>query len=278
MKIIKVLISNGADVNATNTYNETALMGVSLNGYIELVTLLIDKGADVNQKDNDGLTALKLASLAEHIEIVRKLISNGADVSDEAGASALAFATKIEDYRMIEDLENKGTSPRLANIYKLSEAIINGDAAKVKVLIAEGADANIKLGLLIAINKANSANIMERFDKSEKYLDIAIELINNGANVNQASSSNETPLIIASERDNLELVKLLIANGANVNARSRGYGYTALFNASINSMVNNTTEVAKELVSNGADVNIKCSHLGQTVLYFAAMEGKHRAS
>jgi ankyrin repeat protein len=46
---VKILISNGADVNAKAYY--TALHFASKNGHLEIVKILISNGADVNAKD-----------------------------------------------------------------------------------------------------------------------------------------------------------------------------------------------------------------------------------
>jgi ankyrin repeat protein len=46
----------------------------SYNGYLDLVKLLINNGADVNAKNNFGFTSLMLASVNDHMDIVNLLI------------------------------------------------------------------------------------------------------------------------------------------------------------------------------------------------------------
>ena len=46
--VVKVLIQNGADVNAVEEYKETALHTAALNGHVDVAKVLIQNGADVN--------------------------------------------------------------------------------------------------------------------------------------------------------------------------------------------------------------------------------------
>ncbi|OEJ15271.1 hypothetical protein BFL38_13275 [Brachyspira hampsonii] len=56
LETLKSLIEKGADVNAKDNDNWTALMLASDNGHLEVVKYLLDKGADVNAADNNGWT------------------------------------------------------------------------------------------------------------------------------------------------------------------------------------------------------------------------------
>ena len=56
---IRVLISEGADVNARNNEDQTPLMHAAGNSSTpEIVTLLLEKGAEVEARTNLGLTPL----------------------------------------------------------------------------------------------------------------------------------------------------------------------------------------------------------------------------
>lgn len=59
--LARVLIANGADVNATDKFGQTPLHAAVGSGRIDLVELLISRGAAINAKDGNGETPLQRA-------------------------------------------------------------------------------------------------------------------------------------------------------------------------------------------------------------------------
>ncbi len=110
----------------------------------------------------------------------------------------------------------------------------------------------------------------------KKHSNIAIKLIEAGANVNVYAYSNiyskenfdeqgnyakkYTPLLIASSDGNLNVVKKLIEFGANINFQNSS-GYTALMFASLQKR----TDIVKLLIDAGADMTLKNKE-GKTAL------------
>ena len=80
---IRVLISEGADVNARRTDGGTPLMIAAGNSSTpEIVQLLLEKGAELEARDTDGWTPLMLAArFSSTPEIVQLLLEKGADVN-----------------------------------------------------------------------------------------------------------------------------------------------------------------------------------------------------
>ena len=83
------------------------------------------------------------------------------------------------------------------------------------------------------------------------------DLITAGANVNEPSSSKvrnpyNTPLMIAAWQGSLDLVQLLVENGACINQQDRGNGFTALIKAAFR----NHADVVRYLLDAGADTTI----------------------
>ncbi len=78
-KTIKLLLDRN-DINAE--CKNTLLMIASKKGSIKIVKLLLHSGADVNASNKDGATALLFASWINQ-EIVKLLLANGADVDSQ---------------------------------------------------------------------------------------------------------------------------------------------------------------------------------------------------
>jgi len=87
IKIIKSLLSKGADANAPyiskdERYSgETPLMSASKNGSTDVVKLLLSHGADVNARTKAGKTALDYAREKGHQEVVKLLATKGVQAS-----------------------------------------------------------------------------------------------------------------------------------------------------------------------------------------------------
>ena len=80
-------------------------------------------------------------------------------------------------------------------------------------------------------------------------------LISAGANVNHGNDEYST-LMVATEYHNIETVRLLISAGANVNYRNK-YGSSALFEALLSQygVSSESIEISELLIDNGADVS-----------------------
>ena len=78
---VRILISEGADVNSKTKDGDTPLLLACERDHLEIATLLIEKGADVNARDTDGRTPLMMAAVKSTPEIVQLLIEKGAEVN-----------------------------------------------------------------------------------------------------------------------------------------------------------------------------------------------------
>ena len=59
--MIKLLLSAGANVNATDKWGDTALMQACSEGKFDIVKLLLASGANVNVRNKETQTALRIA-------------------------------------------------------------------------------------------------------------------------------------------------------------------------------------------------------------------------
>ncbi|WP_264338448.1 ankyrin repeat domain-containing protein [Wolbachia endosymbiont (group A) of Cheilosia soror] len=262
---VKSLISEGAKVNVKDQDNKTPLHLAAEKGHKEVVEALLDKGANVNAVDKDGKTPFKLAANEEiqtllentaklleaaregNIEEVKSLISEGANVhaQDRFGNAPLHWAAGNDNTGAINALLAAGAHVNKENDWGYTPLYLAATYSckeGVEVLLRANADVN-KEGKLFGYTPLHSA---AKKDSKE----VVEVLLNNGANVNAVNRNGETPLNLAT---NEEIRTLLID--------------TALLEAAKSGDINEV----KHLISEGADVNaVKGLH---TSLYWAAKNG-----
>ncbi len=77
--IVKLLVENGADVNARYEDGKFPLLSAARKEHLNIMQYLIDNGADVNAKLDNGYTILFNAVMGNKINVVKLLLKNGAD-------------------------------------------------------------------------------------------------------------------------------------------------------------------------------------------------------
>ncbi len=77
LRIVKYLVSKGANVNSTTKSNSTALRAACFDGHIEIVRYLVENNADIEIANRHGHTCLMIACYKGHLAISKYLISRG---------------------------------------------------------------------------------------------------------------------------------------------------------------------------------------------------------
>ncbi|MBV9240451.1 MAG: ankyrin repeat domain-containing protein [Acidobacteria bacterium] len=143
---------------------------------------------------------------------------------------------------------------------KLAQAVADQDKDVIRDLIANGASVNAR--------EDASKRITPMFLAVESGdIEVVQMLLNAGAKVNVRSTSKETPLMRLESEATRELVEILIRSGAKVNVADDD-GNTPLLRAAENS----TSDAIAALIDAGADVNAANSD-GETALMKAASRG-----
>jgi ankyrin repeat protein len=101
LETVKFLLDNGADVNATNKFDETALHSAAHDGSDAIVKLLVEKGAKIDAKDMYGQTALSIAEA---------IVPNG--------SLNIVLITRLPHKSTAELLLKLGANPELAAAVK----------------------------------------------------------------------------------------------------------------------------------------------------------------
>ena len=110
------------------------------------------------------------------------------------------------------------------------------------------------------------------------YQEVVELLLDNGANPNfiGPDPSGSTPLHEAVSNSNLNICKLLIEGGADINAQEMRLGFTPLHFA-VEAKESNNFDLIKLLVTKGADLNLK-NKLNETPLDIAKENGWEKAA
>jgi ankyrin repeat protein len=234
---MKLLLESGADVNAQNTFHATALIWAG--GDAVKSRLLIEHGADVNVRTQQGRTALMAAAKRNgNADLVRLLLKKGADVK-APGDTTMIPAAQSGDVEIMRLLIESGAdvncvSPRLADT-PLMYAAASDNVEAVRLLLAKGANPNAALKIMTRVIGGSTLDM--GIGKQSPLMwaaptgspELIRALTEAGANVNAQDIRGMSPLMlaVASENQDLAVVKVLLQSGANVNARS-DRGETAL--------------------------------------------------
>jgi hypothetical protein len=104
-EIGRALIQKGADVNALDMNNRTALHWATNNGYLELARTLIDSGANPNIQDVQGRTPLIKAAQKGYLRLLQLLIDAGANPNLQdfnKGRTALHWVQRMREGAVIK--------------------------------------------------------------------------------------------------------------------------------------------------------------------------------
>jgi ankyrin repeat protein len=210
--VLKLLIDNGADLNAKTKISSTLLHLAADCGHKDVIELLLDLGADVNAKDRLGYTPLIWASSGGHKEASELLIAKGADINfkDDTGMTSLHWAAKKGYKDVTESLiisggevnarANKGFTP-------LHLAAVGGYAAIAQMLIAANSNVNAKdIVGMTPLHWAAAAG----------YKDVVELLIAMGANMDALTEDGVSPLRLAVEKGQEDIAELLKKKGAQL--------------------------------------------------------------
>jgi hypothetical protein len=105
--VIRLLSIRNINVNVKDDEcGMTPLHYAAENGHVEIARLLLQNGADVNAKDNYGWTPLHIAAMYGHVDIIHLLVENGADLEaqDSIGRRALHWAALYGHLPFIQEL------------------------------------------------------------------------------------------------------------------------------------------------------------------------------
>lgn len=293
-EILEAILEANGPLEGTHLRGKNFLNDAISNGKLPGAYILIANGFDVNAVDYNGWTPLHNAVwFTEDPDLVRALIDAGADLKHSVtnrGYTALHLAISrppamirvLLEYGKFVDLnqrDKEGDTPLM-----LTYATPNNEC--LKLLVRAGADVNCQdqegePPLSLALRKGNL-----------EYVDIL--LAQPETDVNIFSETWGGPLHAACRFRQADIVRNLVARGADVNLASKRYivGTTPLVcailsnNADLESDSSTVYEIVRTLVENGADVGLltrygesaisaACLAVGPNIVSFLLENGAH---
>ncbi len=277
IQTVQALLQQGLDVNGQGLDGTPALHWAVRVDNQELVNLLLGSGADVNAANRYGQAPLHVAVQQRHADMMQRLLDSGANVeqADGSGEPPLLIATRLEDPALVDLLLTRGAKVDGRDLRygqtPLMLAVRDGNTALVQRLLSAGAD----------VNAQSLAG-----EEHRRVLPTEVPVgTSQGVGINRSGlpdrgmrypiTGMKTPLLFATREGNLELTRVLVEAGADIEMPDAN-GITPLINAILNYSVvsvkrapqSDHFRIAHYLIDAGANVNAQ-DWYGQTPLWVA---------
>jgi ankyrin repeat protein len=239
LAMAKQLIDAGADAKATNRYGVTPLALACTNGNASIVELLLDAGANPNTTSPGGETVLMTASRTGRLGPVRAILKRGGEVNarEAKGQAALMWAAAEGHQEVVDALIEAGAdfrTPLASGFTPLFFAVREGRSAVVLRLLQAGAKINDSVQPERKSRGKNFSPLTLAVENG--HFELAEALLKAGADPNSHPAGytalhaittvrkpirgdGDPPPIGSGKLSSLDLVRLLVAHGADINAR-----------------------------------------------------------
>lgn len=270
-KIVKMLIENGAEINAQDDKGWTALSEAAYRGHADIVELLLKNKAstlpstswiDSREYGNAVFWTIESShnSYTEKVKIVKLLLDYNAEPegTDNQNRNSLEIA-KIRNYSEIVEFLERYNKERIAkqNEYALLEAMRNQDIRNIKFYLEKKVNPNSLL--------PNGESILNYAVHTQNFSIVKL-LLEYGANPNTQNELGISATMATVRYNNEQILNLLIHYGTNLNQRDKK-GRNALFYA----IENNNTSILKTLLQSGINKNATDIYGANAFLYACSL-------
>jgi len=232
------------NIDLNSTINYDSIVGSPLNiaitqGNMDVVQYFIEKGADINYKDEKGYTPLMSAIKNHNFSIINYLLEKKVDINtvtdiDERTYTPLSYTVSLKNdnyyinhldkyQSLIYLLVNAGANVNDKTI--IEYCIKNKDEEFLNYFLERNVTTNASLIPLVFENGDETMikKIINNKDIMTSGLFYAIKkdneemikyLIENGANLNDVNSFGDTPFICAMKFGNQKIIEYLLQHGA----------------------------------------------------------------
>ncbi|XP_076861630.1 ankyrin repeat and SOCS box protein 15b [Brachyhypopomus gauderio] len=218
LDVMMLLLRHGGKVEARDAHGVTPLGIAAEFGHSDVLQVLIEHGGDVNAQATNGDTVLYDAAGSGNLDCIQLLLHYGASPN----VASLAFQLPIHraayqgHYLVLKTLIPLTTKRaiRLSGTSPVHSAADGGHASCLELLVQTGFDVNSPLGAHISDNYDDMRKTALFFAVSNGDVTCAQLLLEAGA------SPELDPLrclLVAVRASHYELVRLLLAHGADAN-------------------------------------------------------------
>jgi ankyrin repeat protein len=296
---VRMLIARGADVNAKEpVQNQTALMWAAAEHHAYVVRALIEHGADLWAATRKGFTALHFAAREGELESTRLLLAAGVDVNIQSQPESRRAGAPRGGGPSYEATVSAGSTPLLV-------ATVRGHVPLALFLLEQGADPNVDDAGFTALHwaagtwESGAANPVFGFtdpmsgipDRQAK-LRLVKALLAHGADPNArmtrrapgfaggyTDAPGATPFLLATAAVDLEMMRLLLAAGADPAQATKSNTTALMAAAGVNRPLGESPvseeqalEAVRFLLELGADAKTVTT-TGENALFGAAYRG-----
>ncbi|MEO8359259.1 MAG: ankyrin repeat domain-containing protein [Vicinamibacteria bacterium] len=259
--LVRGLLAKGAEPNAARWNGETAMMLAAGAGSLDAVKALAAQGGDVNASEpRMGQTPLMWAASEGQNDVIRGLVELGAkvDATSKGGFTPLVFAVIKGDAASVKTLLDKGADPNYttpSGSKPLMIALSNGRTDAAMALLEGGAlvgarderVGNTALHLAaqqgnLAIVQALLARKADPNARTNKSAAVPAKVNGDGP---RPMAGEQTPLMYAARRDHEDVMRALVAAGADPSLRAQD-GSSLLMTAAVGARIK-TVKYAYEL-------------------------------
>ena len=222
-KVIKILLKYGVDINCKTEDGRTPLLLAVDYNHFELVDEMIGKfKADPNLPSDDGVTPICHAATKGYSEIIKILLKYGVDINCRmiGGSTPLLLAVYNNHCDLVDEMIGKlEADPNLPNNDGSTPMFIaasEGFNEIIKILLKHGAHVNMTDEMVRDVPDGTSTPLMVACEFG--HFETCRLLLLNGAYINASIDDGyefNTPLSLAVNSDELNLVKLLVEFGVD---------------------------------------------------------------
>jgi uncharacterized protein len=291
---VKLLLARGARVDvAEPAQHQTALMWAAAERHAEVVSVLIEAGAKLEARTKKGFTALHFAAREGDIETVTRLLAAGVDINIRSVADNPDAGRGVG----YQSTLSAGSTPLIV-------AAVRGQVPMALYLLERGADPNAGDAGFTALHWAAGtweggvsnpvygfSDPLSGIPDRKARLQLITSLLAHGANPNgrmtrrppigggYEDAAGATPFLLASAAADVEIMKMLLAAGADPTLVTDTKATPVMAASGLNRSVGESMlteaqvlEAVSLLFELGADARGETT-FGENALYGAAYRG-----